>query len=423
MARFILFLILLIPLAHAGLWLASHPGNFMVHWLGYEVRISIGLAALSLVLLTLLTLFIGMALDWVMRLPERKRMRRALRENETGLQQLTRALISASQNDYPAARQALLKASSNFSGSPLPHLIGMQLSVHHGQTQHAREHLHVLRGHESTAMLAVRHALAEALRRGERAEAEGLLQEATLHYPRARWVLEMRLRLALLNDAYASLIADLTRFTLRPLLPAPTRKRWLSRLYFLQHRDGDALANDAAFIPAAVRAAESALAKGESAKALRILKTCWQKNPSTPVLEVVLRLSEPMLPKAQLKLAQRFAKLAYPHAEAEDILARTHQRLEKLDDALAHAKRAMELNATRARFSRIAEIVSARDGAEAANLWLKEAVNAAQSEGWYCNTCGTRHEEWHMVCTHCDALDTLEYKARAAAQEVLPVAA
>jgi HemY protein len=372
-------------------------------------------------LLAIIFVFLGMAANWLSRWPERRSMARNLKRTQDGLQQLTQALISAGQNDYEPAHKALLRAGNLLPHSPLAHLIGVQISNHSGKPQHVREHLQALTGYESTAKLALQQSLRDAAARHDTPETTRLLAEAQRLYPRAGWVLEARIRLSVKQDNFSALIADLTRFSLRPLLPSTARHRLLARLYFMQYQDARALHMDAGFIPAACRLATTRASQNAVPKALSILKTAWKHQPATPLLDVFMEITEALPAKQQWRLAKTFAARANPYAEADDMMARMALRHGQLDEALTHAKGAMERNATKERFTRIAEVVSARDGAEAANLWLKEALRAAHSESWVCSACGTHHAAWHFICSHCETIDTVAWKpSTAPAGEIIP---
>jgi HemY protein len=420
MPRLIIFLLLLVPLTQIGLWFAQHPGVFQMNWLGYHIEISMSLLALIVSVFAILCLFFGMSFWWLMGWPARRALKRRANRADEGLQLITHALIAAGQNNYDQAHKALQRAGNILPHSPITHLIGAQISAHHSKPLHTRDHLLALTKHASTAKLALQQSLRDAMARHDTPETTRLLAEAMRLYPRERFVMEARVRASIATDDVASLIRDLERITLRPVYPSAQRHHLLSELYFQRFQDVQALRHDPCFVPAACRLAITRAGQGKYSTAIALLRRCWKRAPATPIIDALLEVTVTLPPKTQQRIAKRFARMAGGRAESEDIQARFALRLEQLDDALTHAKRAMEKSATRERFTRIAEIVAKRDGAEAANLWLKEALQASHHEGWFCEACGTQHSEWKLLCNHCDAIDTIQWKAsNAPASEIV----
>ena len=99
MARFIIFLLLLVPIAHAGLWLAERPGSFAFHWLGWQVEVSMALLAIVLAVTLFASLMIGMTIWAIIKLPKQRALQQELARTKNGLAQLNTALISTRSQD------------------------------------------------------------------------------------------------------------------------------------------------------------------------------------------------------------------------------------------------------------------------------------------------------------------------------------
>ena len=76
MARFVLFLILLVPLTAVGNWLVAHPGNIRIDWLGYEIEMATGFAVVLLSVVLVLLVLLALGLWQLATWPERRRARR-----------------------------------------------------------------------------------------------------------------------------------------------------------------------------------------------------------------------------------------------------------------------------------------------------------------------------------------------------------
>src|SRR5688572_30126603 len=127
MARFVLFLILLVPVVIAGNWLIAHPGQVAIDWLGYAIELHI---AVLVSLIFLLCLFVTGAVLMLWQLtswPQRRRTRRRYRTLSKGLNQLTHGVTALALGDEKHAEASLKKAQALLPNEPLPKLLSAQL--------------------------------------------------------------------------------------------------------------------------------------------------------------------------------------------------------------------------------------------------------------------------------------------------------
>ena len=286
MARFIIFLLLLVPIAHAGLWLAERPGSFAFHWLGWQVEVSMALLAIVLAVTLFASLMIGMTLWAIIKLPKQRALQQELARTKNGLAQLNTALISTRSQDYGPAQRALMKAGKMLPDSPLPHLIGLQLSVRQGDDKDTRTHLSALRAHDDTAPLALQQLVRDAFTREAYDEAEQLLAETKENFPRAEWQHPEHVRLAVRTKRVANLLEELSRVSFKHRLPAQKRKTLRAELYHLQGEHDKALRILPHFTPAVL--ALAADSNVNDSTAISHLLAAWKVQPSRPLLHAFM---------------------------------------------------------------------------------------------------------------------------------------
>ena len=324
MARFILFLLLLVPITHAGLWLAERPGTFAFNWLGWQVEVSMALLAIGLAFALFFSMMVGMTIWAIMKLPKQRALQSELARTKNGLAQLNTALISTRSQDYGPAQRALMKAGKMLPDSPLPHLIGLQLSVRQGDDKDTRAHLSALRAHDDTAPLALQQLVRDAFSRSAYDEVAQLLQETKENFPRAEWQHAEQVRLAVRTSQADILLEELSRVSFKHSLSAQKRKALRAQLYHLQGEHEKALRVLPSFTPAALSAATSP--ECDDSTAITHLYGTWKQQPSRPIVLAFLERTSSLTGKALLKQAKRFANAAAGKAEAEDVLAASYHR-------------------------------------------------------------------------------------------------
>jgi HemY protein len=426
MARFILFLLLLIPIAHAGLWLAERPGNVTLQWLGWQAEISLTLMAIVLAITLLICVVIGMSIWAISKAPKTRALKQELSRTKQGLAQLNTALIATRSQDYGPANRALMKAGKMLPDSPLPHLIGLQLSVRNHAEKDTRAHLSALRAHDDTAPLALQQLIRDAFTREDYAEARALITETCEHFPRADWVQNERVRLAIRTNDIHDMQAELARVSFTHRIPAQKRTELRAALYHTQGEYEKALRIVPHFAPSAL--AISHMSGVDDTVALRHLYHAWKHAPSAPLLHGFLARTKNWAEKPLMKQAKRFANAARGAPESHDIIAACALQTGDLEHALNHAKQAIEGRETPERFERIAQILKEREGADAANPWLQQALEARSEEVWACTQCGAHTDAWQMECAQCGSLGDIywtarpRHQSRAIGQEVVAAA-
>lgn len=419
MARFVLFLILLVPLTIAGDWLLGHPGSIRVDWLGYEIEMHTAVAVLLLALACLATTLIAIAVWQLATWPDRRRARRRYRTLSKGLQHITHGLTALALGDESAAETALKKARVTLPGEPLPQLLTAQLLQRQGKQDAARGHFRALLAHPSTAVLATHRLIEQHLTRREWSEAITQAEEARKDAPRDRW-LALTLIDLYARTGYSGKIKALTEgWHWQSPLSRDERHRYAAIGYLLVAQEDAtprATLNSLRhaynyapdMLPVAIAYADLLSGSGDAKRARKVLRHAWDKTHATALIQPILNAMGGTTPRQQARLIRPFLK---GDTAAHHLLAAQHAfELGQYAQTKREAELALALEESKQACALMAEAEKQLSGPEAATVWMARAMDAPRGASWICHRCGTIHAAWQAHCSGCDAFDTLSFE-------------
>ncbi|MDX2095910.1 MAG: heme biosynthesis HemY N-terminal domain-containing protein [Alphaproteobacteria bacterium] len=419
MPGFLLFIALVASLIFGGQWLIAHPGNVVVHWLGYDITLHIAVVTLLLITLSLLASIVAITVWKIINWPKRRRNRRQLRTLQSGLRQLTLGVTALAMGDEAAADAALKKAVLALPDDPLPQLLTAQLLQRQGKLDDARAQFRVLMQHKVTAPLATRRLIEQHVQAREWIEASKLAEMARKEAPKDRWLVLTLIDLYARDDNSTAMLALSEGWQWQSPLTKDERHRTAALAHYLAaRRERDAHKKEQSlrhavgyapdFLPAVIDFAAAILAQGQPRRARKWLRGAWEKTPSPLLIAPILATLDGMPARAQLRLLRPF--MSAPLTIAHHLLA-GEQAFAAREWAAAktsvEAALTLEENKTACRL--MAKIEAALHNEEAANRWLQRAVDAAAGETWVCEHCGEQHPSWHAHCGACQHFDSLRY--------------
>ena len=426
MAKFVLFLILLVPVVGAGNWFLLHPGDVQLTWLGYDIRTSIAVAAAALAMSVLAVALLVIALWQLVTWPERHRARRRYRTLTKGLRALTHGVTALALGDEKHARIALKKAAAALPGEPLPQLLTAQLLQRQGDHEAARGQLRALLKHEATAQLASHRLIEQHMTDKEYDAALALAESLHEHDASDRW---LTLTLIDLYSRYGN-VAALLRLTegwkFHSPLSRSERHRYAAIAYYLQAlskteprakltslRHAVGYAPD--FLPAIVPYAALLAERGEHRAARKLLLSAWKHTPDSSLIAPILASIAHEKERLQPRLIEVFCN--EPKRIADTLLAASHAVARGEYNAALHALDAL-VSDSRESLKLRADIAQATQSDEAANRLLARALQAPALAAWECGACGHAHSAWQLHCSHCGAFDAVAPATARAAERL-----
>ncbi|MCU0887769.1 MAG: hypothetical protein MUC64_07065 [Rubritepida sp.] len=430
--RILLPIILAVGIA---LWLRTVPGSlsFQVAQFSVEAPIWVGgLAVLALIVLLVLVLRL---LSGFRVRRARRAAAKALRRRDEGDQAIVAALAALAAGDGAGALSSIGRAKKRLGDTPLTLLVAGHAAralKDEGAAKRAFERLSTVG--PPGAFLGYRGLAALALEGGHKDDAAAAGRLALGMRPDAAWA-----RVLVFDDA-------------------ARRGDWQGALALLpkaKHGTEDAMKRAVLLLgaageepdpKAALKLVEEAVELAPSlapahAERVRLLTLKGERRRANQALERgIVSAAHPLLTALALEArpgesaaerarrVEALAGYAGQSGEAELMAAEAAREAGLWAKARRHAQRARDAGCDDRRvFTLLAAVAAGEHGdtdagrAEAA-LHLREAAAAAQEPGWWCSSCGTRHEAWVPVCPSCGAVASLRWGTARAAAAAPPTA-
>ena len=120
------FIGLLCVAAFGAVWLADRPGTVLITFAGYEVQMSVAVAAIALVGLALALALLWSLVSGILHLPSRLTFASRARRRSRGYQAVSRGLVAVGAGDTIAARRYANEAERLLGREPLTLLLKAQ---------------------------------------------------------------------------------------------------------------------------------------------------------------------------------------------------------------------------------------------------------------------------------------------------------
>ncbi|MBU1333625.1 MAG: heme biosynthesis protein HemY [Alphaproteobacteria bacterium] len=403
-------------------WMISLPGTLTLEVAGYRMQPRLGAAVFMFILIAMVVIVIWTVIRRILSTPGTLARRSRERRREQGVEALSDAIIALQAGDPARARSLARDAQARLPANAAARLLEARADLALGDMPAAREHYRALIASEKTAVAALtglydqartqnrpeaaltfaRKALALApgngwaadavfddlTRRGQWAEAVAMVnvEQATNREDRARKrrrqaVIETaRAREAETNDPLAALDHALTALKLLP-----------------------------DFVPAALIAARIHINRGETRKAMSLLRRIWRATGHPDVAALYAHAQPGASAVERLKRLGEIIETPPPHRAAGMALARA--AIDAYDWPLARQALApfAGSDATQGVASLMAEIEEGQSGDQGkAREWLARAVRAPRDPAWTAD--GLVSDEWEPISPVTGKLDAFEWK-------------
>jgi len=418
MIRVVVFLVLTAAFAYVAIWLADHPGEVSITWLGYHAGPPIGILIAGIACATVL---LWSVLRLLFRAPRQIALTVADRRAATGQRAIVRGLMAIGAGDVGAARRFAAKARRLVPDQPLLLMLQAQTAQLSGERDGAAAAFRAMVRCSDTKLFGLHGLFIEAQRRNDPAAARQYAEEAAKASPSLAWagqaVLEFRCR----DGDWSGALAILERNRKGGLVHADAFRRQravllTARALSLKDRDAGTaseLAQDAAklcpgLVPAVALAGRLLAEAGEQRKAVRILEAGWRESPHPDIANAYADVVPGASARDRLVRMRLLARLAEAHPESA--LALANAALEAHEFAEARRSLAPLMAApTRRVATLMARIETAEHGDSGlAREWMARAVHAAHDPAWTAD--GVIAETWMPVSPVTGRLDAFQWR-------------
>ena len=224
MKRLFSLLIKLAVILALAVWLADRPGTAHIVWHNYVIETSAAFLALAIAAAGFIFYFLFRVWHLMRHGPEIWRLKRKLDKAQQGHRHITEGLIAVAGGDAAEAGQAAVKARKHLGITPATQLLHAQAAQLAGDYQTAKKIFLNLAAESESAVLGYRGLIMEAMRDGDRAEAERLIEKLHRLKPETPWLNLARFELAARKQAWGEADLALGKIAADRLMD-PTRAR------------------------------------------------------------------------------------------------------------------------------------------------------------------------------------------------------
>lgn len=187
MIRIVLYLVLVAGAAWGLAWVADRPGSLSIEWLGYDIRTSVFVAAIVLILFFVavaVAIWLGV-LTWTAPGRIGRHFRR--RRERIGQDAIRRGIFAAGVGDKLAALRAWAIAKKNVPGEPLALLLEAQSAQLNENSIASRQAFERMLEKPEMIELGLRGLFVEAKKAGEIVAAKQFAERALTANPSLGW--------------------------------------------------------------------------------------------------------------------------------------------------------------------------------------------------------------------------------------------
>jgi HemY protein len=419
MIRVVVFLVLTAAFAkYVAVWLADHPGEVSITWLGYHAEPPIGIL---IAVIACAAVLLWSLMRLVLRTPRQIASTIADRRAAAGQQAIVRGLMAIGAGDVGAARRFAAKAGRLAPEQPLLLMLQAQAAQLSGESDGAAAAFRAMADGNDTKLFGLHGLFIEAQRRNDHAAARMYAEDAAKASPSLAWAGQAALEFRCHDGDWPGALEALERNRKGGLVHSDVFRRQRAVLLTaqalsLKDRDPAAasdLAQEAAklcpgLVPAAALAGRLVAEAGEPRKAGRILEAGWRKSPHPDIATAYADLLPGAAARDRLLRVRLLARLAESHPEGA--LALANAALEAHEFAEARMSLAPLLaTPTRRVATLMARIEAAQHGDTGlAREWMARAVHAAHDPVWTAD--GVIAETWMPVSPVTGRLDTFQWR-------------
>jgi len=419
----LVYWIILSLLATAGIaWLVSLPGTLTLEFMGFRMQPRLGVAAFLVIAAVVVIILIWGILRRLLAAPYYFARYTSARRKDRGFAALSDGFIALQAGDAPRARLLARNARANLPANAAAQLLEARADLALGDMHSAREHYRALISNRKTALAALSGLYDQARAQGRTDAALTFAQKATEISPHTSWaseaVFDDLTRRARWDEALAMVAAEpaVSREekmrkrrrqavieTARAKLAEPTEPPTA-----LDHALA-ALKLQPDFVPASLIAARIYINRGDSRKAMSLLRRVWRATAHPDVATLFANAVPGVSAVDRLKRIRELVDTPPQNRSGAIVLARAaidaYEWQAARDALAAHA----DANPSQSVCMMMAEIEEGENGDQGkAREWVNRAVRAPRDPVWTAD--GITADEWEPLSPVTGRLDVFEWR-------------
>lgn len=409
-------------IAALAAWMISLPGTLTLEVGGYRAQPRLGTAVFIFIIVAIVVIVLWAIVRRVLSVPKSMARRSRERRREHGVEALSDAIVALQAGDPARARLLAREAQARLPSNAAARLLEARADLALGDMPAAREHYRALIASDKTAVAALTGLYDQARAQHRPEAALTFARKALALAPTSGWAADAVFddltrrgqwadAVAMVNVEQASSREDRARKRRRQAVIETARARENETSQPLAALDHalTALKLLPDFVPAALIAARIHINRGETRKAMSLLRRIWRATGHPDVAALYAHAQPGASAVDRLKRLGEIIETPPAHRAAGMALARA--AIDAYDWPLARNALApfAGADATQGVASLMAEIEEGQNGDQGkAREWLARAVRAPRDPAWTAD--GMVSDEWEPVSPVTGRLDAFEWK-------------
>jgi HemY protein len=403
-------------------WIASLSGTLTIEVAGWRMQPEIGTTVFLLIAALVVVILIWAVLRRLLDTPRVLARRARERRREVGIEALSDAVVALEAGDPSRARALARDARSRLNDNPAARLLEARAELAVGDMGAAREHYRALISNEKTAMAALAGLYEQARVQNRPDVALTFARKAiTLEPGAAGWASEAVFADLARRGAWAQAVAMVNDQPARSRAERAAKRRTQAVIETARARETEekdplsaldhaltALKLLPDFVPAALIAARIHSNRGETRKAMSLLRRIWRATGHPHAATLYASAQSGASSAERLKRVRELIDMPPANRAAAMVVARA--AVDAFDWATARdALASYVAEPTEGVASLMAEIEEGETGDQGkAREWLARAVRAPRDPVWTAD--GIVSDEWEPVSPVTGKLDAFEWK-------------
>ncbi len=403
-------------------WLISLPGTMTLEVANYRMQPRLGAAVFMVLVVATLVILVWAVVRRVIATPRYLARRSREKRKEQGVEALSDAFIALQAGDAGRARALARLAQARLPSNSAAQLLEARADLALGDMPAAREHYRALISNDKTAMAAL-SGLYEQARTQNRSEAAlTFARKALTLAPQSGWAGDAVFADLVRQGAWAQAVAmvNVEQAASREERAGKRRKQAVietARAREVETSDPLAALDHGLtalkllpdFVPAALIAARVHINRGDTRKAMSLLRRIWRATGHPDVAKLYSHAQPGASAVDRLKRVRELIEVPVANRASALVLARA--AIDAYDWPLARQALANFVagEASQGVASLMAEIEEGQSGDEGkAREWLARAVRAPREPIWTAD--GITSDDWEPVSPVTGRLDAFEWK-------------
>lgn len=422
MIRLASWIIASLVVAALAAWMIALPGTLTLEVAGYRMQPRLGAAIFIFLLIALVIIALWSVVRRVLTAPRIMARRNREKRREQGVEALSDAIVALQAGDPARARALAREAQSRLPANAAARLLEARADLALGDMSAAREHYRALIASEKTAVAALTGLYDQARTQNRPEAALTFARKALALAPASGWAAEAVFDDLTRRGQWAEAVAMVNAEAVSSREARAVKRRRQAVIETARAREAETSAPLSAldhaltalrllpdFVPAALIAARIHINRGETRKAMSLLRRIWRSTGHPDIAALYAHAQPGASAIDRLKRLGEIIETPPPHRAAGMALARA--AIDAYD--WPHARAALEpfagADATQGVASLMAEIEEGQSGDQGkAREWLARAVRAPRDPAWTAD--GLVSDEWEPISPVTGRLDAFEWK-------------